>query len=200
MKTSARTEKVIKIVAIIALAISFLALIFSTITLVVFDNVKSSPLGKSYASVNTDTLIDLGIENGDMLVVKNVEDFSTLKIGDVIVFKPVVRNNIERVRAKAGRITQIHVTTGDVKIFFSVDTDPNYVSSTNLFGAYTLGGQTVGRVVGGYGDFANFVSSIGGYMVFVLLPSAIIGVEVAFYIIIYVRERKQLKSNQQTIE
>jgi hypothetical protein len=130
-----------------------------------------------------------------MLVVKEIEDFSALKIGDVIVFEPVVKIDQERIRAKAGTITQIYHTNGDVKLFFAVDTDPNYVSSSKLFGAYTIGGQKVGRVAHGYGDFAEFVSSIGGYILFVLLPSAVIGTLIAFYVIIYFREKRKLQSN-----
>jgi len=198
MKTSTKTQKIIKITAIVALAISFLALIFSTVTLIVFDNLKSSPCGKSYCSVNTNALTHIGISDRDMLVVKEIEDFSTLKIGDVIVFEPVVKSGVNKVRAKAGTITQIYHTSGDVKLFYSVDTDQNYVSSNKIFGAYTVGGQKVGYVVSGYGDFAEFVSSIGGYTVFVLLPSAVIGVLIAFYVIFYVREKRQLKnSNEQ---
>ncbi len=181
---------VIKIVEISVVALALLVLAFSILTLAGADNEEFTPFNRAYCTINDDHCQEYGVVNGDMVIVKEIENLRELTIGDVVVFEIESRDTL-----KMGKIVDINVDRG---VFFTITNSRYHVEADDIVGVYVFDDETIGKVWKGYGDFVEFVRSAWGYVIFILIPGLLLVSVLAVEIVKILQLRK--RANNSNIE
>ena len=189
-KKSAK-KVVLSITVWVVIALLLLTVAFTVTTLFIVDNPNASPKGKRYVTLTQDDPV-IGAFEGDMIVVEVVDEFSHIKLGDVITYG---KNDGAVVTRKISEKIPEPNTNGSIVWCFRVEGESNYVHPNQVYGAYKLGGEEVGKTVSGYGRLVNFMHTSGGYVVFVILPIVLIfayfGIKLVGEVIVYEKAKKQ---------
>lgn len=164
-----------KVLVWLLVAFTVFMMIFTIFTVTTVDKNDRSIFGLRFYIVLTDSMslsennkdMNVHFNAGDIIVVKNVKDHSTLKEGDIISFMSLnldsygetVTHMIRSVeRAKDGRLVG-YVTYGtNTGVNDETIVEPEYVI-----------GQYAGKLPG-VGNFFAFVKTTPGYIVCILVP------------------------------
>ena len=161
-----------KVLRIVVDVLAWILLIFAMlITLLVFTSSKnngvSNIFGLMFMSVQSDSMSPT-FKEGDMILVKKVDDLYTLKEGDVITFYTIVDgsriiNTHRIVKINQAENSRSFVTRGDNNPVD--DTLPAYAS--DILGKWT------GTRLPKMGSFLDFLKTKTGFFICVIIPIAL---------------------------
>lgn len=161
-----------KVLSVVVDILAWILLIFAfLITVMVFGSGKNNGvptlLGYSPMSVQSDSMSPT-FKEGDLIVVKKVDDLYSLKKDDVITFYTIIDgqrviNTHRIVEISEEDNTKRFITKGDNN---QID-DETPVSASDIIGKWT------GTKVKGLGKFIDFVTTKKGFFICVLIPIAI---------------------------
>ncbi len=164
MKKALNIIKNVFVWALVVVAVGMM--IFTVFSVNTFDNTEASIFGYKMFNVLTPSMKDV-FAPGDIVVVKNVKDCSTLVKGDIITFtslnsddsfgKPITHEIIELTTDESG--APCFVTKGTN----NTAADEKAVVYSQVLGKYCF------KLVG-VGTFFTFLKTTPGYIVCILLP------------------------------
>lgn len=180
-------KKALHILSDIFLVLFILLAIVMTISSINSDkNGVSRFFGYMPLNIQTGSM-DPTIKKGDLIITEEVEDFYSLKVGDVISF---LANEQDTVIIKTHRIKAINekdgVTTLTTKGDANKQEDEGQVSKGNVLSKYN------GTRVPVIGTVLSFLKTQLGFFIFIILPISILFIyQIYKFIITVVDERKK---------
>ena len=165
----------LKVVTWLLVAFTVFMMIFTIVTVTTVDKNDRSVFGVKFYIVQTDSMslsennkdMDVHFDAGDIVIIKSVEDYGSLKAGDIISFMSTndssygetVTHMIREVKRKDDGTLLGYVTYGtNTGVNDEALVEPEYV-----LGSYA------GKLPG-VGNFFAFVKSTPGYIVCILVP------------------------------
>ena len=188
-----------KVLSVVVDILAWILLIFAfLITVMVFGSEKNNGvptlLGYSPMSVQSDSMSPT-FKQGDLIMVKKVEDLYSLKKDDVITFYTIIDgqrviNTHRIVEISEEDNTKRFITKGDNN---QID-DETPVSASDIIGKWT------GTKVKGLGKFIDFVTTKKGFFICVLIPIAIFFIFELYKFITVLIEAKQVVLSEEDEE
>ena len=156
-------------------AFAVFMMVFTVVTVTTVDKNDRSIFGVKFYIVKTDSMslsennkdMDVHFNAGDIVIIKNVKDASSLQAGDVIAF--LSTNSVSYGETVTHMIREVK-TTEDGKLLGNVTYGTNTGTDDEALvePEYVLGAYT-GKLPG-VGNFFAFVKSTPGYIVCILVP------------------------------
>lgn len=145
-------------------------MIFTIVSVSTFNRADRSLFGYKAFIVRSDSMSATDFSAGDLILVKEVDDPSTLKEGDIISFQSMNSESYgETVTHKIRRLTaDADGNPGFVTYGTTTDTDDETIVTYNF-----VLGQYKTRLAG-VGYFFDFLKSTPGYIVCILIPFLIL--------------------------
>ena len=181
METQSKMKKVLNVLKTIVvwliLVLSVLMMVFTIISTTMFDNADKNLFGYKFMVVLSDSMSATHFDAGDVIIVKEV-DLKTLEPGDIISFYAPLEDGDEEAVKQQYANKHVKVVTHMIKTV-TKDADGNIAFET--YGT-TKGPENVDRnlatmIIGEYqmhipklGYFFQFVGTIPGYIVCILVP------------------------------
>lgn len=163
MKKTIKT--VINVLAWILLALALL------VTLAVFSSERNNGIAKLLGympmSVQSDSMAPT-FQQGDMVIVKEIDDLYALKEDDVITFYTLI-NGVRELNTH--RIIAVNKT--DSSITFTTKGDNNSLKDSVDVGASDIIGKWTGVRLRGLGKVVDFVKTKTGFFICIVIPMAI---------------------------
>lgn len=131
------------------------------------------------------------IMTGDLAISKEVDDKTTLKVGDIISFK-----NKEGI-VITHRI--VNITTEDGELAFETRGDNNYENDQELVKASTIEGKFI-QNIHGLGNVAMFIQKPTGFVITSILPVLVILIAQIYSSKEYKKELEELRELKKTQE
>lgn len=165
----------LRVVTWILVIFTVFMMIFTIVTVSTVDKNDRSIFGMKFYIVQTDSMslsennadLDVHFNAGDIVIIKNVADQSTLKAGDIIAFMSM--NEVSYGETVTHMIREVK-TTEDGRLIgyvtYGTNTGTNDEALVEPF--YVLGKYS-GKLPG-VGNFFAFVKSTPGYIVCILIP------------------------------
>ena len=188
-----------KVLSIIFDVLAWVLLIFAVlITVLVFGSAKNNGvptlLGYMPLSVQSDSMSPT-FKQGDLILVKKVDDLYSLKEGDVISYYTIIQGqrviNTHRIsEVKETDDTKTFITKGDNNVVD--DEDP--VTPSDILGKWT------NKKIPGLGKFFGFITTKTGFFVCVLIPIAIFFIFELYKFIAVLIETRQIKLSEEDEE
>jgi len=150
-------------------------MIFTVVTVTTVDKNERSIFGTRFYIVKTDSMspsennqdMDVHFKAGDIVLIKNVKDPTTLQAGDVIAF--ISTNSESYGETVTHMIREVKKTAqGKVLGYVTFGTNTGTNDKALVEPSYILG-QYTGKLPG-VGNFFAFVRSTPGYIVCILVP------------------------------
>lgn len=179
---NSKTKKILnistKVLAWIIIVFAVFMMIFTVISTVSVDKTDQGIFGYKFFIVLTDSMspsennadMDVHFSAGDLIIVQDVADKYALKEGDIVSFLSLdggethgktITHMIKKVNNRGGRIT--YTTFG---------TNTGAIDQSELDPSYVLG-KYVGQI-NGLGHFLEFMGTVPGYIVCILVPFLIL--------------------------
>ena len=156
-------------------AFAVFMMVFTVVTVTTVDKNDRSIFGVKFYIVKTDSMslsennkdMDVHFNAGDIVIIKNVKDASSLQAGDVIAF--LSTNSVSYGETVTHMIREVK-TTEDGKLlgYVTYGTNTGTDDEALVEPEYVLGAYT-GKLPG-VGNFFAFVKSTPGYIVCILVP------------------------------
>lgn len=164
MKKVLSIIKTVLVWLVVALAVFMM--IFTVISVNTFNRNDRSLFGYKMYIVNTDSMSKTDFNAGDLIFVKEVDDPSTLKVGDIISYVSQNSESFgETITHKIRRLTtDAEGNPGFVTYGTTTDTD----DETIVTYPYILGKYQ--SHIAGLGNFFNFLKTPQGYIVCIFVP------------------------------
>lgn len=150
------------LVVILAIAM----MLFTIISVNTFDQNNRSFLGHKFFIVRSDSMSATDFEAGDLVVIKNLDDPSVLKAGDIISYTSEDPNNFGEVVTHKIRETVV-----------TENGDPGFITYGTTTGVDDALVVTYPHVLGKYvgnlpkiGNFFAFLKTTQGYVLCILIP------------------------------
>ena len=188
-----------KVLSVVVDILAWVLLIFAfLITVMVFGSGKNNGvptlLGYMPMSVQSDSMSPT-FKEGDLIVVKKVDDLYSLKKDDVITFYTIIDG--QRV-INTHRIVEISEEDNTKRFITRGDNNPiddeTPVSASDIIGKWTK------VKVGGVGKFIDFVTTKTGFFICVLIPIAIFFIFELYKFITVLIEAKQVTLSEEDEE
>lgn len=166
-----KTLNIIKnIFTCLVAALAVCMMIFTVISVNTFDRSDRSLFGYKAFIVLSDSMSKTDFDAGDLILVKEVEDPSTLQVGDIISYQSTNTENYgETVTHKIRELTKdAEGNPGFITYGTTTDTnDENIVTYSFVLGKYQTKLPLVGK-------FFQFLKTTPGYIVCIFLPFLIL--------------------------
>ena len=166
---------ILKVVTWLLVAFTVFMMIFTVVTVTTVDRNDRSIFGVKFYIVQTDSMslsennkdMDVHFNAGDIVLIKDVKDKTTLKEGDVIAFLSMNEDN--RGETVTHMIREVKKNEdGKVLGYVTYGTNTGTDDKVLVEPEYVLG-QYSGKLPG-VGNFFAFVKSTPGYIVCILVP------------------------------
>ena len=162
-------KKVLKVIVnTLAWIILALALL---VTVAVFSSERNNGIAKLFGfmpmSVQSDSMAPT-FREGDMVIVKEIDDLYALKEDDVITFYTSIEGN--RV-LNTHRIVSVNKTNSSIS--FTTKGDHNSINDRVDVGASDIVGKWTGVRLGGFGKAVDFLKTKTGFFICIVIPMAI---------------------------
>ena len=164
-----------KVIAWLLVAFTVFMMIFTVVTVTTADRNDRSIFGVKFYIVQTDSMslsennkdMDVHFNAGDIVLIKDVKDKTSLKEGDIIAFLSM--NEVSRGETVTHMIREVKKSDdGKVIGYVTYGTNTGTNDETLVEPDYVLG-QYSGKLPG-VGNFFAFVKSTPGYIVCILVP------------------------------
>ena len=164
-----------RVMAGLLVAFTVFMMIFTIITVTTVDKNDRSIFGAKFYIVQTDSMslseknkdLDVHFNAGDIVIIKDVEDRTALKAGDVIAFMST--NNTSYGETVTHMIREVKVAeNGRVLGYVTYGTNTGVDDEALVEPEYVLGVYT--NKLPGVGNFFAFVKSTPGYIICILIP------------------------------
>lgn len=184
-----KKEKVFKVLNVVKdvftwlmLAIALIAMIFTTFTVTTFDKTDRDVFGYKFFIVNSDSMEKTDFAAGDLVIVKELDDYSKFQPGDIISFISTDSANFgETVTHKIRKRTTVEdPTTGRTEgayITYGTTNDTGKLDENGVGANDDKIPVTYGYILGEYkmtipklGTFFQFMKTPAGYVVCIFLP------------------------------
>lgn len=181
-------KKLINIFTCLMVVVAILIMLFTMISVMFFDKTDRNILGYKAFIVLSDSMSKTDFDAGDLVLVKEEDDYSSLKEGDIIAY--ISQNEESYGEVITHKIRSITTdNNGQVGfITYGTTTDTNdetIVTYPYIIGKYKTSIPKVGL-------FFNFLKTTKGYITCILIPFLIlILLEVINAINLYSKYRKQ---------
>ena len=165
----------LKVVTWLLVAFTIFMMIFTVVTVTTVDRNDRSIFGVKFYIVQTDSMslsennkdMDVHFNAGDIVLIKDVKDKTTLKEGDVIAFLSMNEDN--RGETVTHMIREVKKNEeGKVLGYVTYGTNTGVDDEALVEPEYVLGAYS-GKLPG-VGNFFAFVKSTPGYIVCILVP------------------------------
>lgn len=157
------------IITWLVVAMAVCMMIFTVVSVNTFDHNNRAIFGYKAFIVKSDSM-KATFSAGDLVIVKNVADPSTLQVGDIISYQSTNTDNYgETVTHKIRELTQdAEGNPGFITYGTTTDTnDENIVTYSFVLGKYQM-------KLPGVGKFFQFLKTTPGYIVCIFLPFLIL--------------------------
>lgn len=192
-KTKKRLSAVKDILVWLVVAVTIFIMVFTLVSVTMFDQNNRSLFGFKFFIVRTDSMAATDFDSGDIVISKNV-DVTTLREGDIITFiSQDPANRGETVTHKIREVT----SDGDGGIAFVTYGTTTNVNDETL--ATIIVGKYVGRIPN-MGSFFLFLKTAPGYSLCVLIPFLILIVFQGINCVVLFRNYKKEKEEQMRAE
>lgn len=164
-----------KVIAWLLVAFTVFMMVFTIITVTTVDKNERSIFGVRFYIVQTDSMslsennkdMEVHFNAGDIILVKDVEDKTALKEGDIIAFMSM--NEISYGETVTHMIREVKKTEdGKVLGYVTYGTNTGTSDEALVEPDYIIG-QYSGKL-SGVGNFFAFVKSTPGYIICILVP------------------------------
>lgn len=172
----------------LVVAVTVCIVIFTVLSVSTFDRSDREIFGYSAFIVMSDSMSRTDFDVGDVVLVKNV-DPSTLKEGDIIAFTSVDRDNYgETVTHKIRQLTtDADGNPGFITYGTTTDTDDSAVVTYDyILGKYQWHIPKIG-------SFFHFLKTTPGYIMFILVPFALL---ILFQVLNCVKAIREYRAEQ----
>ncbi|MBO5348062.1 MAG: signal peptidase I [Lachnospiraceae bacterium] len=172
----------------LVVAVTVCIVIFTVLSVSTFDRSDREIFGYSAFIVMSDSMSRTDFDAGDVVLVKNV-DPSTLKEGDIIAFTSVDRDNYgETVTHKIRHLTtDADGNPGFITYGTTTDTDDSAVVTYDyILGKYQWHIPKIG-------SFFHFLKTTPGYIMFILVPFALL---ILFQVLNCVKAIREYRAEQ----
>ena len=172
----------------LVVAVTVCIVIFTVLSVSTFDRSDREIFGYSAFIVMSDSMSRTDFDAGDVVLVKNV-DPSTLKEGDIIAFTSVDRDNYgETVTHKIRQLTtDADGNPGFITYGTTTDTDDSAVVTYDyILGKYQWHIPKIG-------SFFHFLKTTPGYIMFILVPFALL---ILFQVLNCVKAIREYRAEQ----
>lgn len=163
-------KKALKIIKAVltwtVVAIAVFMMIFTVVSATTFNRNDRNLFGYRVYIVNTDSMAATDFSAGDLILTKQVSDFSALKEGDIITF--VSQSSESFGETVTHKIRSITVDIQGNPGFITYGTTTNTNDETIVTYPFILG-KYEGHVPG-VGNFFNFLKTPQGYIVCIFVP------------------------------
>ncbi len=165
----------LKVATWLLVAFTVLMMVFTIVTVTTVDRNDRSIFGTKFYIVQTDSMspsennkdLDVHFKAGDIVLIKNVKDPTTLSEGDVIAF--LSTNSVSYGETVTHMIREVKKTDdGKVIGYVTYGTNTGVNDEAIVEPTYVLGKYS-GKLPG-VGNFFAFVKSTPGYIVCILVP------------------------------
>ena len=165
----------IKVISWLLVAFTVFMMIFTIVTVTTVDKNDRSVFGVRFYIVQTDSMslsennkdMDVHFNAGDIVIIKNVDDATSLQAGDIIAF--LSTNSVSYGETVTHMIREVKKTDdGKVIGYVTYGTNTGTNDEALVEPEYVLGAYT-GKLAG-VGNFFAFVRSTKGYIVCILVP------------------------------
>lgn len=140
--------------------------VFTVVSVSTFDRNDRDLFGYKVYIVRTDSMAKTDFASGDLILVKEVADKSTLQVGDIITYISQNPNSFGEVVTH--KIRALTVVEKDKPAFITYGTTNNKDDETPVTYPYILGKYE--RAIPKLGHFFNFLKSVPGYFLCIFLP------------------------------
>ena len=141
------------------------------VTIAVFSSERNNGipklLGYMPMSVQSDSMAPT-FREGDLVIVKEIDDLYALKEDDVITFYTIIEG--QRV-LNTHRIVAVNKT--DTSINFTTKGDNNSINDSVDVASADIIGKWTGTRLGGFGKVADFLQTSKGFFICIVIPMAI---------------------------
>ncbi len=165
----------LKVITWLLVAFTVFMMIFTIVTVTTVDKNERNVFGMKFYIVKTDSMspsdknadLDVHFSAGDIVIIKNVKDNSSLKAGDVIAF--LSTNSVSYGETVTHMIREVKKNDlGGVMGYVTYGTNTGVNDEALVEPEYVLGKYT-GKLPG-VGNFFAFVKSTQGYIICILVP------------------------------
>ena len=165
----------LKVVTWLLVAFTVFMMIFTIVTVSTVDKNERNVFGMKFYIVKTDSMspsdknadLDVHFSAGDIVIIKNVKDNSSLQAGDVIAF--LSTNDESYGETVTHMIREVkRAENGSVIGYVTFGTNTGATDEALVEPEYVLGKYT-GKLPG-VGNFFAFVKSTQGYIICILVP------------------------------
>ena len=202
MNENEKTKKIssilIKLTTVIILVFTIFIMIFTVVTVTTVDRNDRSIFGIKFYIVQTDSMslsennkdLDVHFSAGDIVLIKNVKDITTLEAGDVISF--LSTNEESYGETVTHMIREVKKdSNGKLLGFVTYGTNTGVDDKEMVEPEYVIG-RYVAKLAG-VGRFFAFLRTPRGYVFCILLPFVIL---IVYYLIKVVKLAKQYKKER----
>ena len=149
---------------VVAVAVSMM--VFTIVSVTTFDRNDRDLFGYKAYIVRSDSMAATDFDAGDLILVKEVKDPSTLQVGDIITYMSQNTNSFGEVITHKIREVTIDAEGKPGFITYGTTTDTNdevIVTYPYVLGQYQF-------ALPGLGHFFNFLKTVPGYFLCIFLP------------------------------
>ncbi len=190
-------KKVFKIIInVLAWILLVLALL---VTVAVFSSEDNNGIAKLFGympmSVQSDSMAPT-FRQGDLVIVKEIDDPFALKVDDVITFYTIIDGN---------RVLNTHrivsVNKADMDVSFTTKGDNNSINDSVDVAKSDIIGKWTGTRLGGFGKAVDFLRTSTGFFICIVIPMAIFFlIELYKFIVTLIAFRKPKMSQDEEEE
>ena len=190
-------KKFLKVFAnVLAWVLLALALL---VTIAVFSSERNNGIAKLFGlmpmTVQSDSMAPTFYE-GDLVIVKEIDDLYALKEDDVITFYTIIDG--QRV-LNTHRI--VSVNKSDTTVSFTTKGDNNSIKDSVDVGAADIVGKWTGTRLGGFGKVVDFLKTSKGFFICIVIPMAIFFlIELYKFITALIAFKKRKMTNEEEEE
>lgn len=179
MQLTDKTRKILNIslrcVTYLLLAFTAFIMIFTIVTVSTIDRSDRSIFGLKFYIVQTNSMskselnadLDIHFDAGDIVIIKNVKDKTTLQAGDVIAF--ISTNSVNFGETVTHMIREVkYAENGSIEGYVTFGTNTNTNDEMLVEPEYVLGKYS-GKLPG-TGRFFAFLKSTPGYIICIFVP------------------------------
>jgi signal peptidase I len=166
---------VTKALTLILIAFTVFMMVFTIVSVTTLDKNDRSIFGFKFYIVQTDSMsesdknqdIDVHFNAGDIILIKNVKSFSSLKAGDIIAF--LSTNSVSYGETVTHMIREVQYdSNGRLIGYVTYGTNTGTNDEAIVEPEYVLG--TYAGKLPGVGNFFAFVKTTQGYILCILIP------------------------------
>lgn len=164
----------LKVVTWLLVAFTVFMMVFTIVTVTTVDRNDRDIFGIKFYIVRTDSMklgennadLDVHFASGDIVIIKNVKDFSSLQPGDIIAF--VSTNSDNYGETVTHMIREVVIEDGRLQGYVTFGTNTGDNDEALVEPSYVLG-QYAGKLPQ-VGTFFAYVKSTPGYILCILIP------------------------------